>query len=494
MPSLTTSQHRTSRLRQRMGLSAVLATLLSGCATFSPDGGFAPIAQTARQHLGQATQWARSESDLRLIEQRVTELLAAPMTTETALQIALLNNRNLQARYQALGIAEAELVQASRWPNPRLGLTRLVRGGEVEIERSLGFDLGHLITLPLRREMATRQLAATQHSVTMDMLALADQVRKAQVMALADEQSLAYLRQVKQAADAGAELARRMALAGNWTALQQAREHGFYAQATLALARGEQQRTRSREQLIRLLGLWGAQTQFTLPERLPDLPNLPNQLTDQPDIEQRAMAQRLDVAAAKQQLDDLAHSLGLSRVAGLANALEAGVQRNTSNAQPTQRAWQIGFEIPLFDSGDARQAKAQAQYQQAVHSAAQLAVNARSEVREAYLGYRSAYDIARHYRDDMVPAAQRVMDENLLRYNGMLIGVFELLAERRAQIATVNAAIDALRDFWLAQADLDRALLGKPSAGGMLMSPGMSAGGTAAGVATGASTGAAPAH
>ena len=487
MPSLTTSARPPSLQRQPMGLLAVLATVLTGCANLSPDGGFEPIAQTARQHLGQPTQWARSEGDLLLIEKRVAELLAGPLTLEAALQIALLNNRHLQARYQALGIAEAELVQASRWPNPRLGFTRLVRGGEVEIERSLGFDLGHLITLPLRREMATRQLADTQRSVAMDMLALADQVRKAHVMALADEQSLAYLRQVKQAADAGAELARRMALAGNWTALQQAREHGFYAMATLALARGEQQRTRSREQLIRLLGLWGAQAQFTLPERLP---NLPDQPTDQPDIEQRAMAQRLDVAAAQQQLDDLARSLGVTRITGLVSALEVGIQRNSSNAQPIQRAWEIGFEIPLFDRGDARLALAQAQYLQAAHSAAQLAVNARSEVREAYLGYRSAYDIARHYRDDMVPSAQRVMDENLLRYNGMLIGVFELLAERRAQIATVNAAIDALRDFWLAQADLDRALLGKPGTGAALMAPGMASGGAAAGVATGT----APAH
>jgi outer membrane protein TolC len=101
------------------------------------------------------------------------------------------------------------------------------------------------------------------------------------------------------------------------------------------------------------------------------------------------------------------------------------------------------------------------------HRAAQAAIEARSEVREAYGQYRLAYDIARHHRDERVPLAQRIADEQLLRYNGMLIGVFELLADARAQVAAVNAAIVALRDFWLAQADLDQALVGK----GAPMSP-----------------------
>jgi outer membrane protein TolC len=100
---------------------------------------------------------------------------------------------------------------------------------------------------------------------------------------------------------------------------------------------------------------------------------------------------------------------------------------------------------------------------QALHRAAETAINARSEVREAYGAYRSAWDIARHQREEIVPLKARIAEENLLRYNGMLIGVFELLADARAQIASVNGAIDALRDFWIAKADLDMALVGKPS-------------------------------
>jgi outer membrane protein TolC len=262
-----------------------------------------------------------------------------------------------------------------------------------------------------------------------------------------------------EAAEAGAELARRMAAIGNFNKLQLAREQSFYADAALALARAEQAQLGSRERLTRLLGLWGAQAAFQLPERLPDLPVAPREL---PQIESLALEQRLDVQGARLGIEQTARQLGLTRATRFVNVFEFGLVRNSSNEGPVQTGWEIGFEIPLFDWGDARVARAEGVYRQAVARAAAIAIDARSEVREAYGAYRTAYDIARHQRDERVPLARRISDENLLRYNGMLIGVFELLADARTQIATVNAAIDAQRDFWLAQADLDMALLGKP--------------------------------
>jgi outer membrane protein TolC len=130
----------------------------------------------------------------------------------------------------------------------------------------------------------------------MQVLSLAADTRKAWVQAVAAEESVRYSRQVMQAAEAGAELARRMAQVGNFNKLQQAREQGFYADAALNLARAEQQQRATRERLTRLLGLWGAQTSFKLPERLPDLPPQPRDL---PDIERIALAQRLDVQGAQ---------------------------------------------------------------------------------------------------------------------------------------------------------------------------------------------------
>ena len=101
---------------------------------------------------------------------------------------------------------------------------------------------------------------------------------------------------------------------------------------------------------------------------------------------------------------------------------------------------------------------------QSLHRTAEVAVNARSEVRESYSEYRTAYDLARHYRDEVVPLRKRISDENLLRYNGMLIGVFELLADSREQVAGVTGYIEALRDYWIADTNLQAALTGRPPA------------------------------
>lgn len=441
-------------------LVSAAAVLLGGCASFSPDGGFESVQQVTQQRLGKDVLWARTSDQRATLDTRVTELLDKPLSVDDAVQIALLNNRGLQASFSELGIAESDLVAAGRLPNPGFSFARLRRGDEVELERSFGFDLAHLITMPLARQIETRRFAQARQLAAQEVLSLASEVRKAYFMAVAADQSVHYMGQVRSAAEAAADLAGRLARAGNWTKLQQAREQGFYADAALNLARAEQAQVASRERLTRLMGLWGDQTAFQLPERLPDLPKNADEL---PDVEQTAIAQRLDIQAAKQGTEQLARNLGLSRATRFINVLELGAVHNSSNEAPTQRGFEISLELPLFDWGTARTAKAEALYMQAVNRTAQMAIDARSEVRQAYKGYRSQFEVARHYRDEIVPLKQRISEENQLRYNGMLIGVFELLADARSQIDSVNGYILALRDFWIARSDLDMALTGKPS-------------------------------
>lgn len=435
------------------------AALLAGCATLTPDAGFATVAQAARDTLGKDLHWARTDADLDSIHQRVAAILAKPLSVDAAVQVALLHNRGLQAGFQELGITDADVVQATRLPNPGFSIGRLTRGDEVELERGLHLNLARLLAWPAQREIGARQLRQVQARVATQVLTLAADTRKAYYHALAAEETVRHQRQVVQATEAGAELARRMAQVGNFSKLQQAREQVFHADALLNLARAEQLQRATRERLTRLLGLWGDQTLFTLPERLPALPTT---VLDLPDIERVALAQRLDVQAARQAAAQTARQLGLTRTTRFVNVLELGLAHNSANDAPTQRGWEIAIELPLFDWGDARVARAEAVYLQAVHRAAETAINARSEVREAYTAYRSAHDIARHQRDAVVPLHQRISEENLLRYNGMFIGVFELLADARSQVAGVHAAIQALRDFWVAQADLDMALIGPP--------------------------------
>ncbi len=458
--NLTTSTGTRARSCTRLAIAALALIALSGCATLSRDGGFGPVERTAKDRLGKDVKWARSDADRDAIDTRVAQLLEQPLSADDAVQIALLNNKGLQASFAELGISEADRVQAGRLPNPGFSFGRLTQGSGVEIDRSIQFNLARLLMLPTINQIESRRVEQTRGAVALSMLLLASETRKAYYLAVAADETGRYMLQVQTAAEAGAELARRQTQAGNWNKLQQAREQSFYADAALNLARSEQARSAARERLTRLMGLWGQQTQFRLPERLPDLPKAPNDL---PDIEQTAMAQRLDVQAAKVGTEQLAKNLGLTRATRFINVFEVGAVRNSYNDAPTQRGYTISVELPLFDWGGARVAKAEAIYMQAVNRAAETAVNARSEVRGAYANYRTSYDIARHFRDEIVPLKKRISEENQLRYNGMLIGVFELLADARSQITSVNGYIEALRDFWLAQADLDMALIGPPS-------------------------------
>jgi outer membrane protein TolC len=447
-----------ARLRAALALLSALG--LGACASLAPEAAFVAVERSVQPHLKQPFAWVRSDEDRRARDERVAALLAEPLGVDAAIEIALRNNRALQADFATLALADAERVQAGRWPNPHVSFARLTRAGEIEIERGLHIDLARWLTLPLAARAANAQLQQVQRDTAMRVIALAADTRKAWLHAVAADEGVRYAQQVMQAAEAGAELARRMQQVGNFNALQRAREQRFYAEAALQLARAEQRRAALRERLTRLMGLWGEQIAYRLPERLPDLPPAPRELAD---AESQAIAQRLDIAAARAAVEQARTAASSARPAALVQGLELGVQRNSSNVEPTQHGIELGIELPLFDWGGARVARAQAQLQQAQQRADAAAIDARSEVREAYAGYRHAWDIARHQRDEMVPLAQSIAEQNLLRYNGMLIGVFELLADARTQITSVNAAIDALRDFWLADADLQAALIGKPT-------------------------------
>lgn len=199
------------------------------------------------------------------------------------------------------------------------------------------------------------------------------------------------------------------------------------------------------------MGLWGRDTAFKLPDRLPDLPAQPR---DVQNIEAQAIADRLDIQMAKAEVSSLSRSYGLTNATRFINVLELGYQENSESGERDQRGYEIGFEIPIFDFGDAKATRAEQYYMQAVNRLADSAVSARSTARETYLRYRTAYDLAQHYQNNIIPLRQKVAEEMVLRYNGMLVSVFELLADARDQIEDVNAALEAQRDFWLADTDL----------------------------------------
>jgi len=435
-------------------LAAGAALLLAGCAGTDPHLAAQSIARQVEARTGVTPRLQRAGDPA--VAQETKELLAAPLTASAALQVALLNNPGLQATFWEAGVAQADLAQATRLRNPSFGFARLSGGGERELERAVGFDLAGLLTMPLRSRMETRRVEQTRLTVAAAIEAQLLATRKAWVEALAAQQSLAYARQVNASTEAAAELMERMVKAGNASRLDLAQ----HAEASATVLRATRDAARLREALTRQLGLSGEQAGYTLPERLPELPTAPRELAR---IEQIALARRLDVQAARLQSEHLAADLGLTRATRLVNVLEVGWQDKRESHAARAAGYEVSLELPLFDWGGARVARAESVYMQSLHRVADIASTARSEAREAYLGYRTNYELARHYRDEVIPLRKKIADETLLRYNGMLASPFELLLDAREQAQAVSSYIDALKDFWLADAALDGALGGKPT-------------------------------
>jgi len=432
---------------------AVSAALLAGCASFSQDGGLDDVVRMTQERIAQPAPLKRDQDS----RAEVTALLSKPLTADAAVRIALLNNQGLQAFFAELAIAEADFVQAGRLPNPGFSFGRVRGGGETEIDRGLSFDLAALVTLPARTRIERRRFEQAKLQAAMQAVNLAADTRKAYYSAVAAAQAAAFAEKVRGSAEAAAELAARMRATGNWSTLDAARERAFYQDALTQQAQSRLQATTAREELVRLLGLWGPSLAFTLPDRLPDLPAQPDQPAN---AEATALLQRLDVLIARQDAQATAQALGLTKTTGFINVFDAGYANKSTTGAPRENGYEVSLELPLFDWGGARVARAQARYMQAVHRTGDIAVKARSEVRQAYASYRTAYDIARHYRDGVVPLRKQIADEVLLRYNGMLASTFELLAESREQLASVNAAIAAQRDFWIADTNLQYAMNG----------------------------------
>jgi outer membrane protein TolC len=446
-------------------VAAALAVLaLAGCASVGIDEALQDTNTQARQFTHGLLELARTPAQRERRAALAEDLLSRPLSQNDAVQLALANSPAVQALVAEGWADMAAADQGGRIANPVFSFERMRMDSELELGRLLSVGLVDLILLPQRLSMARSQSAAARLQLTGTVVDQVTQVRQAWVRAVAAQQLLHYARQVNSAAQASAELARRMQRIGNFSKLQRARQQVFYADAATQLASAQHAATAAREELVRVLGLDDAQAaKLVLPERLPDLPKAPREASE---VAATATAQRLDVQLARAQLDVAGRSQGLDLLSSFID-VELGGRRDTvfDNAdghRSTRRGFELEIRLPLFDWGSAQRDALDARSLAAAHRYDAAVRGASSQLREGYSAYRTAYDIARHYRDEIVPLRQAMADENVLRYNGMLIGVFELLAEARDQIASVTGAISAQQQFWLADAALAASVIGKP--------------------------------
>ena len=471
-----------SHLRSTAAMGLTLA--LSACQTFSPDGGMNAVATLAGQELNKDVVAIRSDADAAAARAAIERLLKRPLTADAAVQIALLNNRGLQAAYNELGIAEAMAVQQSLPPNPSFSLSRISGSVETEVERQIIANILALATLPVRANIAADRFRQAQLRAAEETLRVAAETRRAYYRAVAHRELVGFLAQSQSAAESATQLALRLGESGAINKLDQVREQVFYTDLTAQLASTRQRSTSDRERLVRLMGLWGSDLNFKLPNALPALPRRPWTL---PYIEIEAIRRRVDLQIARIDLDTLAKAYGLTQATRFINVLEAGyidkiTKDKETGARIRDRGFTVSLEVPIFDFGETRVREAEQVYLQAVNRLAERAVNVRSEARDAYRIYRSTYDIAMHYQREVLPLHKIKADETLLRYNAMQIDVFALLADARLRITATSLAIEAQRDFWLAAADLRVAVTGGGVGGEAGAGPRFIAGGEAGAV------------
>jgi outer membrane protein TolC len=408
------------------------AVSLSGCASFSPDNGMTVVSDIAGQTIKKDVAFVRSAEDATQTSANVRRLLSRTLTVNDAVQVALLSNKGLQAAYNELALAETDLVQQSLPPNPIFSISRISGDGASEIERQVVGDILALATLPFRSDIARDRFHQAQLREALETLRLAADVRRAYFRAVAANEMVALLTDAKSTAEATAQLAKKLGETGSINKLDQAREQVFYAETTADLATTRQDAASARERLARLMGLWDGDLNFRIPNQLPPLARRPSTL---PYIEADAVGHRIDLQIARMELAALAKSLSLTEATRFVTLLDvAGIDRRIRQATET--------------------------YNQAFNRLTERAINVRSEARDAYRTYRSTYDIAGHYQREVLPLRKIITEEMQLRFSSMQVDVFALLTEARQRIASLRAAIEAKRDFWLAQSDLTTAVNG----------------------------------
>jgi outer membrane protein TolC len=338
------------------------------------------------------------------------------------------------------------------------------------IEGLIAFNLLSIFTQPARTKLAELEFSQAQLRAVEETLRVAVETRRAWVDAVAAFEAAGLVRDAQDTADAASELAAQLGSNGYMNKASQAREHAFYAELTGQRAQARLAATLSKEALTRQLGLWGTEVDYYVPNSLPPLPG---GVKKHPNIEAEALKSRVDLAAAKLGLDAMAKSHGMTNATRFVSDLElvAGFEKQRENdgggiTSETTPQLELAFAIPIFDSGKARLKKAEASYMIAAHQLAQRAVNIRSEARSAYAGYTGTYQIARHYRDAVLPLRKTVEEESLLSYNGMITNTFELLADTRDRLSSNQMEAAARKDFWLADANMRAAIHGGGAASG----------------------------
>ena len=406
---------------------------------------------------------AQDEESRAQVDARVDELLAAPLSRSGAVQVALLNNRSLRATMESLGVAQADLVQAGLLQNPVIGGDLVVSsaGNGLGGGLSLSQSLLSVFLIPAKRRVAKARLQAAVLQVADAALELVRDVKVAYTEVQAAVAQRDLHRTLAQTAEVADEFSARQYEAGNIPDIDRQLFATSLDAARLELADKELDVALARERLNRLLGLWGNDVRWTLAERLADAPSSPLKLDR---LESAGIEQRLDVSAARANVDAMKRAIEMRR-RGLLPQVEGGIEARNEVGNDEGHEWVLGpslsIELPLFDPGHADFARLRAYLRQAEHNLDEVAIQARSQIRAHRLALIIARRKANYVRGTVLPRHERVGARAIERYNGMLMGAYELLQLRDQKAHAYRAYVQARRDYWVSRAELERAVGGE---------------------------------
>jgi outer membrane protein, heavy metal efflux system len=444
---------------RRLGAAAA-ALVASACASVDPRPSFVDVQREVRAGSGAEARWARTPAEATAVEETLDRLLAAPLTAESAVAVALVANPSLQAAFEELGVAQADLAQASRLQNPEA--SALVRfpheGGGRNVELALVQDVFDLVARPLREKAAAAQLEQAKLRVAHEVLGLAADVKEAFVTLQAGEELVARLQVIRDVTGAAAELARAQHRAGTINDLELESRTVIERESVVDVAVASADARAQRERLNRLLGLWGPRAAWAASR---DLPEVPADEVALPGLERLAIRQRQDLRAARWGVDQVGRALALrKRTRFFPVGLQFGVNTEKDVTGARLTGPELRLQLPIFDTGKASVARLESEHRRAQRQLEAIAVGARSEVREQHGRLEASRALARYHREEVLPQRRRILELTVQHYNAMFKGAYDLLQAKQAEVAAERGATGAWRDYWIARARLERAVGG----------------------------------
>ena len=441
---------------RRAVLALAISASMSSCASVSPRAGDQDINDLLSARRGPQVEWST------LIQppeerQTINEWLGAPMTAETAVRVGMLRSPRLQQEYARLGLARAEVLDAVQMANPRLGLSRrsLDPGAGINRVASLSLPLVDLLVLPVRTRLANAEFKRTQLEIAGAVLGVAADIEAGWYGYVGAQQVAEMRAAVAAGTDASAELAQRFFAAGNITELQLNQERAAASEARIAAAQARADAGRARLTLNTLIGLSGGDAQWATSDRLP----MPVANEDDPaELAALARSSNLELLAARRQADILADALGITRRLRWLGGSEIGYEREKEADGSRLRGPTLDLELPIFNQGQAKVARAEALLAEARARAALAELGVDNAVRLGAEEVRELSRIVSIHRDALIPQREIVVKRSQQEQNFMLIGVFELLQAKVKEYDAYQGYLESVRDYWLARIALMRAV------------------------------------